>query len=591
MIRVLMWFPFYQIVSWAIVGKELACYLPHHGVETVVIPWEGWRPRVEDLPPVFSVGDYEAVRRFVPQVVRETPSYGHVNVAEWAKLLNVDIVLRISHPDSFDQMYSVKNVHGKPVVGYTICETVKIPKSWVEESNKVDAVLLPSQRGVEIYRECGVVKPLYYLPHGVDTNRFRPLNTDELKRMRGLEGKTVLLYVGRIDPRKDLHSLIDALSRVVERHRDVVLVIHNTIDVGTAIMDVLDHARRLNVENHVVWIKDLLPHHRMPEIFNLCDIYVHTARAEGFGLPILEAMSCGKPVVVNKTLGAEELVKHLNTGILVDSLAEGLWFRIDVNRLADWLIALIEDERLRRRLGANARIWAENNYTWDIIAERAKEIFSRILTAETAPKYDEQYIECRSGVYTHESFKSELSFVKGIVGSNTLLDVGCGSGEYLKGINAVGVEISRYGAKQAGKVCPALVADAHHLPFQDGSFDYVSMIHVIEHLHNPTKAIDEAVRVCRKGVIVLTPNASIEPPKSDRHVKEYTSRELVALLTGAGLSVVKIVEALPYTSTLAVYAVKPKSVLQEDRKMMWRVLIMTIIGAFLLVGVKLMLPS
>ncbi|MCB9904395.1 MAG: class I SAM-dependent methyltransferase [Planctomycetes bacterium] len=94
---------------------------------------------------------------------------------------------------------------------------------------------------------------------------------------------------------------------------------------------------------------------------------------------------------------------------------------------------------------------------------------------------------------------------------NSVLDVGCGAGGLMKQVADRGVPV--VGVDQAGPKLEALQAEgadarggsAYELPFDDGAFDWVTLRHVPHHLERPARAIAEAVRVCRTGVLIAEP--------------------------------------------------------------------------------------
>jgi glycosyltransferase involved in cell wall biosynthesis len=97
-------------------------------------------------------------------------------------------------------------------------------------------------------------------------------------------------------------------------------------------------------------------------------VFAFPSRYEGFGLPLLEAMACGAPVVSSNASSLPEVVG--NAGLLVDPS--------DVEGLCSALRQLLEDEPRRQALGEAARDLAVERYAWDAIAVRLSEIYERV---------------------------------------------------------------------------------------------------------------------------------------------------------------------------------------------------------------------
>jgi glycosyltransferase involved in cell wall biosynthesis len=87
-----------------------------------------------------------------------------------------------------------------------------------------------------------------------------------------------------------------------------------------------------------------------------CDIYVHPAYAEGFGISVAEAMMAGKPIIVSDAGALPEVIgKETEAGLIINPFDAKMW--------ADTILSLIHDRELSKSLGDNAKIRAENEFT------------------------------------------------------------------------------------------------------------------------------------------------------------------------------------------------------------------------------------
>lgn len=178
---------------------------------------------------------------------------------------------------------------------------------------RADLLIADSQytRGC-IIEQLGIAPEQIAVVHlGVDHERFRPLPVPPGARERyGLpEGRRYLIYVGSEDPRKDLGTLLRALAEVRRALPDVEL-----IKVGRAHFDAERHkltylAAQLGIGHAIHWLDDV-PEDDLPLLYNLADVCVMPSRYEGFGLPVLEAMACGTPVVCAKAAALPELAER-----------------------------------------------------------------------------------------------------------------------------------------------------------------------------------------------------------------------------------------------------------------------------------------
>jgi len=196
--------------------------------------------------------------------------------------------------------------------------------------------------------------PVVVAPHGVDFTRFTPVgaNDGELLRAAGHDARRpYLLFVGTSEPRKGLDVLLDAFVRVAELDPDVELWLAGQAGWGESVDDALSrhaHARRVR---RLGYVDEAL----LPALMRASRAVVYPSRAEGFGLPVLEAMACGSMVVTSADTVMAEVAGEAARLVTVgdaDDLAAALGE------------ALGADDAERRRRGAAAAARA-SLFTWD----------------------------------------------------------------------------------------------------------------------------------------------------------------------------------------------------------------------------------
>jgi glycosyltransferase involved in cell wall biosynthesis len=203
--------------------------------------------------------------------------------------------------------------------------------------------------------------------HGVD-RAFRPINDIEFgKRVTNkyrLPGKFIL-YVGLIEPRKNLPLLINAYKKLVDDGTD-----HNLVLVGRfgwIFDEVLQQIEKLNLTDKVI-LTGYVEQVDLPMVYNLCDLFVYPTLYEGFGLPALEAMACGIPVITTDVSSLPEIVGE--AGLLVSPN--------DVEALFEGINKVLYDEGLRLNMARRGTKQAAK-FSWERAARSTLEVYRKAI--------------------------------------------------------------------------------------------------------------------------------------------------------------------------------------------------------------------
>lgn len=210
--------------------------------------------------------------------------------------------------------------------------------------------------------------------NAVDCELFRP--APEARE----SGRKRLLFVGRLAPEKGVHTVLEAFELVLDRHPDAELVVVGPESVAPLReVDLAGHDPRFDGLRHFYTdpagyhrhLRALLSpaaerrvrfvssasHQELPHVYQDADVFLFPSIwDEPFGLPVIEAMACGLPVVATRVGGIAETVEAGATGVLVEPG--------DVAALAREVVRLLDDGEARAALGAAARARAEKHFSW-----------------------------------------------------------------------------------------------------------------------------------------------------------------------------------------------------------------------------------
>ena len=161
----------------------------------------------------------------------------------------------------------------------------------------------------------GFSGPTYVLPNAVHLDQYgiRPRRRDLVERYQ-LEGKRVLLTVGRLESEERSKGFDQVLEVLADLPPDVVYLIAGG---GNDFPRLQKKSRELGIGDRVRFT-GLFDERDKPDLYNLADVYVMPSSGEGFGFVFLEAMACGVPVIGSKSDGGREALRDGELGLLVD---------------------------------------------------------------------------------------------------------------------------------------------------------------------------------------------------------------------------------------------------------------------------------
>lgn len=175
-----------------------------------------------------------------------------------------------------------------------------------------------------------------------------------------------ILYVGSIHTRRNVESLIRAFQQVYRTNHDVCLML-----VGKREYPYLDVSRlidEIGLRERIIW-PGYVADDDLPMLYNVADVFVYPSSYEGFGLPPLEAMACGTPVITCNNTSLPEVVG--DAAIFVDPL--------NIAEMADAMRLLLNDRSLRQNLSEKG-IRRASAFSWKRTAQETLAVYQRLMS-------------------------------------------------------------------------------------------------------------------------------------------------------------------------------------------------------------------
>ncbi len=416
------------------VGKEVWSHLNSTGkYEISAIGWFHQDNNREVPYPVYTT------KKNQKGMITQEDKYAHHSFPEYVEKLKPDLVWSLGDMWMTDHIKDAKNRYTFKWVGYFPIDGQPVPSKWGCVVENMDHAVAYGQYGQDVIEQRAPNANLSYIYHGVDTKMFRPAPKEQRqqfkKRLLGIDNKKVIGIVARNQPRKAFDSLFKmfyhvlrgewyrckecgtittsiydevkkeaskpascrkCLSKEIKKGNvrdDVVLYLHCAPkDCG---WDLIDLQEDFDLRGNIIFNPDLqigrgVDERTLAAIYNAIDIFTLPTRGEGFGLPVLEAMSSGRPIVATDYSAHPEWAK--GAGFLVppkvleaEPLTNIRRAIIDMDEYVQSIITLLDDEELCEKYGEKGREQALK-MDWSIISKQWETLVDSVLFPDGAPE-------------------------------------------------------------------------------------------------------------------------------------------------------------------------------------------------------------
>jgi glycosyltransferase involved in cell wall biosynthesis len=223
------------------------------------------------------------------------------------------------------------------------------------------------------YETLGFKTPAVVIPRGIDLSEY-PLHTKDqylVKKYPFLSGKKIILFLGRIHPKKGLDLLAGAFKKIVDMRDDVFLIIAGSGD-QSYVSQIKQLFKKKGLSDHVLFTGMLLDFDKLSAFYG-SNMFILPSYGENFGIAVLEAMACALPVVITNKVGLSPDVKECRAGIVTNC---------DQEEIAEAMLELFNNENAGKAMGESGRKLVEDRFTDDEAARRAMIMYKEVITNE-----------------------------------------------------------------------------------------------------------------------------------------------------------------------------------------------------------------
>ncbi|WP_060788945.1 glycosyltransferase [Geobacillus zalihae] len=302
---------------------------------------------------------YKLLKSYKPDII-------HIHEEPWS-MCTFQVIL----------LNRILNINAKIIIDSAAISTRKLPFpfSWIEKFtyNNADLFFARNKEVKQILVQRGCRSPIYLLPNGLDTDKFKKLTSNEIKHKKSkinIEDSNLIIgYVGRMVREKGIYDFIEAGETLINEGYNQLRFL--MIGSGPEYNSVTSEISRRKLEKYFI-IKERIDSEAVPVIMNIINILVLPSRTtanwkEQFGRVLVEAMACETAVVGSDSGAIPEVIGD-----------ERFVFREgDVEDLVSKLRLLIDNQELYKEVLVNNKERAIKQYSWQSLAKYYKEILEK----------------------------------------------------------------------------------------------------------------------------------------------------------------------------------------------------------------------
>lgn len=336
----------------------------------------------------------------IPKYTKEQSDYDNLGkIANQLedKPLNYGIVVVHTTPDQFKR-YAEEDKYN---IGMCFWETDTIPPDFAQGCMAMDEIWTGSEFNAQAIRNAGVDKPIHIIPEAIDAD----IQTSKIKPYKSKADKSYTFYsIFEWTERKNPDALLRAYWQEFTEKDNVSLVIKTYLDdftvakrreISQAIGSIKTQCE-LDYYAPVYLYRDLMNRSQIYRLHKSFDCFVSTHRGEGWGIPQMEAMLMGKPIISSDLGGIHEYLTNKKDAVLLPVsmtsvtntrnnswyLPEQKWGAVDIKDVREAMRWVYEHKDQASKIGTNAAKTVNKEFSFEAVGKKIKERLNIIVNSE-----------------------------------------------------------------------------------------------------------------------------------------------------------------------------------------------------------------
>jgi glycosyltransferase involved in cell wall biosynthesis len=273
---------------------------------------------------------------------------------------------------------------GKYKIGFTMLEVDGFPQEWIRQANKMDEIWVPSEFNKQTMLSCGLKRPIFKIPLGVNTNYFNP----QIRSAKNENNDYVFFTNIEWGERKNPQMQLKQFNKTFKASDDVCLIAKlNNRDPSINLQQEIKNLNLSKKGGRIYFIINrVFDYYQLPLLYRSVDCYITAGRGEGWDMPLMEAMACGLPTIATNWGAHQEFATDENSYLLditgtIPAVAkcpyyEGFkWADPDADHFSELLQKIYNNQDQAKAKGKLAAHEMQQNWTWE---NTVKKIINRI---------------------------------------------------------------------------------------------------------------------------------------------------------------------------------------------------------------------
>lgn len=266
---------------------------------------------------------------------------------------------------TYHTYYSEYVKHYWPIKKFKFVTSKMVQNFEIFYYNRVDHVIAPSEKLKKILQKSGVENEITVLPTGIDFQEFKAGNGKRFRKKWGIsDDKKILLFVGRLNTEKNIDFLIE-VANYLKNFPEIIFVF---VGDGKSRTRIEKKVGNLNLRDKVLFC-GFLSRSETIDAFFACDVFVFSSKADTQGIVLGEAVAAGKPVVMVRDVGLNEMVVDGKNGFAVEE---------KVPVFAEKILKLFSQPDLYARMAENSKEIAAK-FSCEKQAEKLEKLYKKVM--------------------------------------------------------------------------------------------------------------------------------------------------------------------------------------------------------------------